>query len=85
MGTDSKILYKTIIRSNRQGDWRVDILGKKLGFEEVKFVKIKRSANRAVDWLAKQVKKGMILLNWVYIPLFSLVHILSRDGLPPPH
>ena len=51
METDSKILYKTIIRSNRQGDWRVqpyvaDILGKKVGFEEVKFVKIKRSADR---------------------------------------
>ena len=62
----------------------VDILEKKASFEKIQFCRIKRSANNAADWLAKQVKKGMCLTNWVFMPPFSLVHILSRDGLPAP-
>ena len=73
METDIENLCKAIIRSNKEGEWRVqpyvaDILGKKACFEEIKFVKIRRSANKAADWLAQQVKKGMCLSNWVYVP-----------------
>ena len=88
--TDSEILYRELKKGNGEGIWKVkpfivDILEKKASFEEIQFCRIKRSANNAADWLAKQVKKGMCLTNWVFMPPFSLVHILSRDGLPAPH
>ena len=53
-------------------------------FEGFECAWISRKANQAADWVAKQVKKGVCLSNWVGLSPSSLVHILSRDGLPAP-
>ena len=87
---DSEIMFKELEKGKGKGNWKImpyiqNILGKKDCFEGKKFSKIKRSANKTTDWLAKQVKQGMSLTNWVYLPPSFLVHILSRDGLPAPH
>ena len=86
---DSEILYKRCIGKENMTNWKMepyvqDIQMLKDCFEEVKWSKVSRVANKAVDWLANHVKKGMCLENWVILPPSSLVHILSRDGLPAP-
>ena len=88
--TDLEIMFRELIMDKGGRSWKVhpfvkDILEKKGSFERVKFSKIKREANKAIDWLFEQVRKGMSLTNWVYVLPSFLVHILNRDGLPTPH
>ena len=71
--TDLEILFKELKKGSGGGIWKVkpfvvDILEKNASFEEMHFSKIKRSTNKVADWLAKQVKKGMCLTNWVFMP-----------------
>ena len=65
---DSEIMFKELEKGKGKGNWKIkpyiqNILGKKDCFEGKKFSKIKRSANKTTDWLAKQVKQGMSLTN----------------------
>lgn len=62
------------------------ILGLVQKFDSIRFVHIKREANRAADWVASQFKRSMLCLsNWVDTPPSSLLHMLTRGGLPAPH
>ncbi|KAJ7947114.1 Leucine-rich repeat receptor-like protein kinase family protein [Quillaja saponaria] len=51
-------------------------------FHQCSFCFIPRTANATANWLATTARKKMCPLNWVCSPPPSLVHILSKDGLP---
>ena len=71
--TDSEIVYKEIKGVADKGNWRIypyvkDIQGRRNRFEGFECVWSSRKANQTVDWVAKQVRKGMCVLNWVSLP-----------------
>ena len=83
------MVYRDIKGGRQERNWRVypfvkDIQAIAKTFEEFECKWINRKANQATDWIAKQVRKGMYYPNWVNLPPSSLVHKLSKDGLPAP-
>ncbi|OMO66681.1 Thioesterase superfamily [Corchorus olitorius] len=54
-------------------------------FADLKVSLVKRQANGAADWVARQHNMEMDLSDWINRPPSSLVFILSKDGLPCPH
>ena len=81
--TDSEMLYKRCLGKEKVAYWKVEPYVQDC-FEEVKWSKVNTSTNKAVDWLANQVKKKDVLIKLGHFTLSSLVHILNRDGFPTP-
>ena len=52
---------------------------------ECKIEVIGKNANKMVDWVANQTRKGMSYSRWSKCLPFFLVCILDKDGLPAPH
>ena len=73
-------MYREIEGRKKEGNWRIypyvqDIQMRKEKFDGFECTWISRNANKAADWVANQVKKGMCESNWVGLPPSSLVHL----------
>ncbi|OMO51166.1 hypothetical protein CCACVL1_29964, partial [Corchorus capsularis] len=76
--------------SPRRAGWKISAIIADIQWlvrqaNDEKFQYVKCMANLAADWVARQTREGMISQEWVERPSSSLVHIMSKDGLPTPH
>ncbi|PPD68611.1 hypothetical protein GOBAR_DD34512 [Gossypium barbadense] len=51
---------------------------------QVRIKLIRRTANKAADWVASKYKEEVSLTNWVTRTPAPLVYILDKDGLLAP-
>ncbi|XVE72309.1 hypothetical protein DITRI_Ditri11bG0028900 [Diplodiscus trichospermus] len=85
--TDSRKNFDYITKENKDPHWKVknvidDIRIGLSGFEAKNFKCTRKVANKAADWVAKQYKEEMCLVDWVDRPPSSLVFILDKNGVP---
>ncbi|OMO76581.1 hypothetical protein COLO4_25526 [Corchorus olitorius] len=88
--TDSVGIVQDITRSSGTYAWKIalivyDIKEMMKQFADLIVSLVKRDANGAADWVVRQHNMGMDLSDWVNRPLYLLVFILNKDGLPCPH
>ncbi|KAI5351195.1 hypothetical protein L3X38_004086 [Prunus dulcis] len=86
---DSQVAINSVLRDVSSSNWELypilkDIRFLKASFTNLNWAWVPREANRSADAIASLARKGMCLESWLVRPPSSLVHILSRDGLPCP-
>ncbi|CAL9028140.1 unnamed protein product, partial [Prunus brigantina] len=87
--SDSQVAINSVQRDVSSSNWELypilkDIRFLKASFTNLNWAWVPREANRSADAVASLARKGMCLESWLVRPPSSLVHILSRDGLPCP-
>ncbi|OMO92697.1 hypothetical protein COLO4_17377 [Corchorus olitorius] len=86
---DSAETYSDITRKSDRFNWKQatvyeEIKRIKCQLTQCKFSWVKRKANEAANWVAKQLNKGMELGNYTEHPSSFFVFILNKNGLPCP-
>lgn len=84
---DSEQLIFSVKNQKKDSFWEIYPLLKEIRrlqgqFKNCSWNLVKRGANAAADWLARQAKMRMDLGDWVLCPPSSLVRVLKNDGLP---
>ncbi|KAM2227522.1 hypothetical protein ACFXTI_014318 [Malus domestica] len=87
--SDSKELIGSLHSDFKKANWSIfplliQIQNLSAQFRSIYWRWVPRQANSAADWVASHCKRGMCSDVWVIRPPSSLVHILSKDGLPCP-
>ncbi|XP_028946849.2 uncharacterized protein [Malus domestica] len=87
--SDSKELIGSLNNDFKKANWTIfplliQIRNLSTQFCSIYWRWVPRQANSAADWVASHCKRGMCSDVWVIRPPSSLVHILSKDGLPCP-
>ncbi|KAM1146029.1 hypothetical protein PS2_037744 [Malus domestica] len=87
--SDSKELIGSLNNDFKKANWTIfplliQIRNLSIQFRSIYWRWVPRQANSAADWVASHCKRGMCSDVWVIRPPSSLVHILSKDGLPCP-
>ncbi|KAM2691341.1 hypothetical protein EV2_005754 [Malus domestica] len=87
--SDSLELIRSLKNDFKKANWTIfplliQIRNLSSQFRLLNWRWVPRQANSAADWVASHCKKGMCFNVWVIRPPSSLVHILSKDGLPCP-
>ncbi|BFG30815.1 hypothetical protein CerSpe_170890 [Prunus speciosa] len=87
--SDSQVAISSVQRDISSCNWELypilkDIRFLKAYFTNLNWTWVPREVNRSADAVASLARKGMCLESWLERPPSSLVHILSRDGLPCP-
>ncbi|KAI5318927.1 hypothetical protein L3X38_038635 [Prunus dulcis] len=87
--SNSVMAINSVLGDVSSSNWELypilkDIRFLKASFTNLNWAWVPREANRSVDVVASLARKAMCLESWLVRPPSSLVHILSRDGLPCP-
>ncbi|KAM1476449.1 hypothetical protein ACFX15_037340 [Malus domestica] len=87
--SDSKELIGSLNNDFKKANWTIfplliQIRNLSIQFRSIYWRWVPRQVNSAADWVASHCKRGMCSDVWVIRPPSSLVHILSKDGLPCP-
>ena len=87
--TDYEQVFLSATNHSKCASWKIYPLIKEIRSLQGLFCKcswklVKRGANAAADWLARQAKMRMDLGDWLVFPPSSLVRVLKNDGLPTP-
>lgn len=82
--SDYEWLIKQISGEAVVADWRLEniistIKRKMSNIPGIKWKWIKRQENKCTDWIAKQSRREMYPINWVFIPpIYSSLVVMSR-------
>ncbi|KAM2676114.1 hypothetical protein EV1_002812 [Malus domestica] len=87
--SDSLELIRSFKSDFKKANWTIfplliQIRNLSSQFHSISWKWVPRQANSAADWVASHCKRRMCSDVWVIRPPSSLVHILSKDGLPCP-
>ncbi|KAM2126642.1 hypothetical protein ACFX1R_006637 [Malus domestica] len=87
--SDSLELIRSLKNDFKKANWTIfplliQIRNLSSQFRSLNWRWVPRQVNSATDWVASHCKRRMCSDVWVIRPPSSLVHILSKDGLPCP-
>lgn len=82
--TDSKIVFKALTDTSKIADWSFNPILKEIKlfkshFQKIKLSLVRRAANKSVDLIAHWYRQGMVLVDWIQTPPYSLSVLSMAD------